>query len=111
MAHARLELLENTGLISRRDPDAGIGDRQQQRICITRRLDADRAPWRSKFDGIRDQVEESLLQPPFIAVDDSDLRRTAKIEFQVAALGTFTDSDSTDWSIPQTSMRPVSSTM
>ena len=54
-------------IIGRRDGDPGIGDGQQQIAAGAFCSDADGAARRGEFYRIRDQVEERLLEPPFVA--------------------------------------------
>ena len=47
------------------------------RILVDARLEPDRAAGRGKFDGIRHEIEQGLLEPPLVSLDRPDIARTA----------------------------------
>src|SRR2546428_1825467 len=57
-----LELVEDPALVSDRDADAGVGDRNLGRVRKTRSGDADGPACRRELDRVGDEVQEHLLE-------------------------------------------------
>src|SRR4029077_14797550 len=85
LPHPAFELFVDAGPIRVRYAGPRIGHGQQQCILLARRLDADCAAGRCKFNRIRDQIEQRLLDPPLVALDRAYLRRAAQLQFQTSA--------------------------
>ena len=88
MRVAALEFLENAFLIRGRDADPGIGHGKDQFVAVAARLQPDRAAGRGEFDGVRDQIEQRLLQPPLVGLDRADIARAAQGQGQIPVAGT-----------------------
>jgi len=74
------ELLEDRLLVLRRDADAGVADRDLDGPVHGPAPDVDPAAIRGELDGVRQQVQEHLLDLPLIAPDlaQSLIRRLVK---------------------------------
>ena len=69
-----LELLEDPLPILGGDARAGIGDRDSDLAVDPRRAHVHLAAGGRELHGVREQVEDHLLDPALVAVDDVDLR-------------------------------------
>src|SRR6185295_12256084 len=68
------EFLEHGFLVLRRDADAGVAHRYLDAIVVVRGRDADRSALRSEFQGVRQEVEEDLLDLALVGLQDADVR-------------------------------------
>src|SRR5579883_3610090 len=81
---AALEFLEDARLVLARDADAIVGDDERHLLGLAAGGEADGAAGRREFDGVRDEVEERLLEAPLIRGDGAEIGGT--IEFEVEVL-------------------------
>src|SRR5580658_1527944 len=77
---AAFEFLEDTGLLLRRDADAGVADRKDEFAVPAPCRERHGPAGRGKFDGVGDEVEHRLADTAFIEHDRPDVGRA--VEFQ-----------------------------
>ena len=69
-----LELLENAGLVRRRDTDAVVAHADHHVVAIGTRADTDMTTRGCELQSVGEQVEEHLLDHPLVRLDDPDVR-------------------------------------
>src|SRR5438105_9873288 len=70
-----LELFEDPLVVLHSDTGARVGYRYQYLVVAARGRDDDLPSFRRELDGVREQVEDDLAQPPLVAFDQVNARR------------------------------------
>src|SRR5262245_24554157 len=76
-----LEFLEDSLPVRLGDPRSGVGDRYDEGVAVAIGGDPHRADIR-ELDGVADEVQQHLREPPLVAAARRQVRRDARVERQ-----------------------------